>query len=518
PTSGSSSHLRQSPKSAELCPTPTPSALSYAPAPPLLRGILKRKASDEPGQPGSAGGHRDKRFHIDESRNTVKWFVKDQEDDDDDGEGEVEGEEEEDELEDEEDQFETEDVELEGDDAEDETTVAAQNVPATTSGASSSTVTDEDIHYDVSFDCSETTSSDIYDVMAKGVDTEAPPRHRWLSVEIVDLPPTSDSIKAVNYILKGADSLKSVTVKSRLDMPPENRDNTVLQIRSKNLKVINITGFIPKLQDMKTFGQLETLRLHHPMGFNLTHFDFIMADQKNLRCLELVEVRPLEGRSQRFVRFIPYHLPELRELKIQLLGRETIAMAQIFSRMRAPKCRRLEMSIDLDGLAKLPPALDEKAVNRFDVWRFLGVLGTWISDWRLDDSLQDRSVSKQEPAINSQVTSQGFRWHHKSSERSSRSYSGEVLLLCGDRVKDKVLVPWLEEINLYYSQQLLVQGVKFMGERCGKTVEGSHKDHYTFEDYFNRIRDAKEYDRSQHRCFVENLIRTALHALDPHGA
>ncbi|KAG9019444.1 hypothetical protein FRB90_002267 [Tulasnella sp. 427] len=290
---------------------------------------------------------------------------------------------------------------------------------------------------------------DVRDAFNRFVDNTIQRRNDWRSVRFTDLPPTWESVVTVDRALMGPKPrLFSATITTihGTTIPRLHR----LRFNSASLRHFTVTGFIPDLADNSTFPNLETLRIRQPKGVSPSSLVVLLARNKKLRSLELEDVRVLSGHL--FKEPDTFELPELAQFKLHLLQHETAEMTQIFTRLRAPSCKKLELTLDMDNLAEL-----EQSFKDFKdcVEAFLIQLGTWLSGWMTLDGggmkSNDRWLeSAAEGAWNKSI----FYWKLQgSSNGNHRNLSAEIRFHA-DRVSTKGIISrWAEDVKLYVEEE-----------------------------------------------------------------
>ncbi|KAG9022858.1 hypothetical protein FS837_006114, partial [Tulasnella sp. UAMH 9824] len=200
----------------------------------------------------------------------------------------------------------------------------------------------------VKFDGSMEYPNRVQSTLERFVDKVAPHRLRWSSVSFSNVPPTWKSYLAVARAFNGrAPALVSAKVTTIYGTTmPFVHSLRLFEGKGQAIRQITLTGVVPDLSDVPIFANIESLRVIQPMGICPAYLLRILARNNKLRSLELVEVRPSYARL--FQNIETLELPELLYFKLHLLKEDTIEMAQLFTRLRAPKCRRLDLAIDMD--------------------------------------------------------------------------------------------------------------------------------------------------------------------------
>ncbi|KAG8998364.1 hypothetical protein FRB90_012313 [Tulasnella sp. 427] len=276
-----------------------------------------------------------------------------------------------------------------------------------------------------------------------------PRRLNWRSVRFTDIPPTWSSALTVDRALNGPKprlfpvtitTIHSITI-TRLHP---------LRFETPTLRHLILTGFIPDLTDVSTFSTLQKLCVRHPKGLSSSSLVVLLARNSNILQLELEEVRLLLGHL--FRQPNTFGLSKLARFKLHLLENKTAEMAQIFTRLRAPKCKGLDLSIDMDNLNEL-----ELTFKNFKdcVESFLVQPGTWLSRWMILDGGKMRSgyhwlKSAAEGALNKSI----FYWRLQGSPaRGIRNLIAEIRLHADHLPTKKLISSWVEDVKLYCEKE-----------------------------------------------------------------
>ncbi|KAG8892643.1 hypothetical protein FRC00_011773, partial [Tulasnella sp. 408] len=230
----------------------------------------------------------------------------------------------------------------------------------------------------VKFDGSIEYPTRVESALERFVDKVTPHRLRWRSVSFSNVPPTWKSYLAVARAFNGrAPALTSAKITTIYGTTmPFVHSLRFFEGNAQALRHITLTGVVPNLSDVPVFANIESLCIIRPMGICPAYVLRMLARNNRLRSLELVEVRPSYARL--FQNIETLELPELVYFELHLLKEDTVEMAQLFTRLRAPKCRRLDLAIDMDHLKHLRLAFN---MLEFGLEAFLVELGAWMSHW-----------------------------------------------------------------------------------------------------------------------------------------
>ncbi|KAG9019445.1 hypothetical protein FRB90_002268 [Tulasnella sp. 427] len=164
----------------------------------------------------------------------------------------------------------------------------------------------------------------------------------WKSLRLTNLPPTWHSVLTVDQALNCAvPKLTSITVTTIYDttIPRLHR----LRFDTPRLRHVFVNGLIP---DLSTCANLQTLSLRRPKGVSAAPLVVLLARNSTLLRLELEDVRVLSGHLFREPE--TFEMSELVHFKLHLLEVNTAETAQVFTRLREPKCKTLDLSIDMN--------------------------------------------------------------------------------------------------------------------------------------------------------------------------
>ncbi|KAG8944185.1 hypothetical protein FRC04_002141 [Tulasnella sp. 424] len=335
----------------------------------------------------------------------------------------------------------------------------------------------------VQFDGSMEYPSSVEVALKRFVDRVTPLRSRWTSVRFNDVPPTRGSYSAVATAFGGpAPALTSAEVTTIHGATiPFVHALRFFAGEAPALRRVTLTGVVPHLEDVAIFANVESFHVIRPMGMGPGYLLRMLGRNDKLRHLELVDVRPSYARL--FQNIETLELSELVYFKLHLLGENTAEMAQLFTRLRAPKCRRLDLAIDMDNLKNLN--LQYNLLD-FDMEVFLVGLGTWMSRWivlnrawsvdRWVDSARDGASSK--PA---------FRWQYGVAfDGSYRALSADVRLEVESRRTKKIISKWVEDVKLH--AELVGEAVR-EGDGLGN-IE-------SFGSYRRRLLEARESENPE---------------------
>ncbi|KAG8944177.1 hypothetical protein FRC04_002133 [Tulasnella sp. 424] len=298
----------------------------------------------------------------------------------------------------------------------------------------------------VHFDGSMEYPSTVQSALDKFVDKVTPHRLRWRSLQFNDVPPTWSSYLAIARAFSGpAPALKSAEVTTiHATTMPFVHSLRCFSGDAGALRYVVLTGIVPKLEDVPIFARVETLRVIRPMGICPAYLLRILARNDKLRYLELVDVRPSYARL--FQNIETLELPELLQFKLHLLGENTVEMAQLFTRLRAPKCRQLDLAIDTDNLEALNLAFNDLG---FDLEAFLVILGTWMSKWIVLNST--RSVYRWVDPTPSGISNKPvLHWQYGGAvDGTYRGLSAVVRLGVESRCTKTIILKWVEDVKLH---------------------------------------------------------------------
>ncbi|KAG9010483.1 hypothetical protein FRB90_007796, partial [Tulasnella sp. 427] len=120
----------------------------------------------------------------------------------------------------------------------------------------------------------------------------------------------------------------------------------------------------------------------------------------------------------------------------------------IFTRLRAPKCRSLDLAIDMDNLADLNLEFNEWD---FSVESFLIHLGTWMSGWIVLGGDVTRSSDRWlEFAHEGATTKAIYRWQYvRSVNGEHRDLFADVSLHVDNRDTKKEMGLWAEDVKIH---------------------------------------------------------------------
>ncbi|KIO20308.1 hypothetical protein M407DRAFT_10953 [Tulasnella calospora MUT 4182] len=307
----------------------------------------------------------------------------------------------------------------------------------------------------VHFDGAAEFPSIVQSALERFVDKVAPLRLRWKSVRFNDVPPTWSSYLAVARAFNGpAPALVSANVTTIYG-------NTMPFVHSlrffggdaQALRHVTLTGIVPELSDVPIFANIVSLRIIRPMGISPAYVLRMLARNNKLRSLELVEVRPSYARLFQNVETL--ELPELLHFKLHLLNENTVEMGQLFTRLRAPKCCRLDLAIDIDHLKNLRLEFN---MFEFDMEAFLVDLGSWMSNWMA----LNRASSVEawvDPTPGGESSKPSFCWQYGGAFNGSyRSRSADVRLEVENRRTKQIVSRWAEDVKLH--AELVEAGVR----------------------------------------------------------
>ncbi|KIO29371.1 hypothetical protein M407DRAFT_227839 [Tulasnella calospora MUT 4182] len=307
----------------------------------------------------------------------------------------------------------------------------------------------------VKFDGSMEYPNMVQSALERFMDKAVPHRLRWSSVWFSNVPPTWNSYLAIARAFNGpAPALTSAKVTTIYGTTmPFVHSLRLFGGDAQALRHVTLTGIVPDLSDVPVFTNIESLRIIRPMGISPAYVLRMLARNNKLRTLELVEVRPSYARL--FQNIETLELPELLHFKLHLLNENTIEMAQLFTRLRAPKCRRLDLAIDIDHLKNLRLEFN---MLEFDMEAFLVDLGSWMSNWMA----LNRASSVEawvDPTPGGESSKPTFCWQYGGAFNGSyRSRSADVRLEVENRRTKQIISRWAEDVKLH--AELVEAGVR----------------------------------------------------------
>ncbi|KAG8952882.1 hypothetical protein FRC04_003331 [Tulasnella sp. 424] len=335
----------------------------------------------------------------------------------------------------------------------------------------------------VQFDGSMEYPSNVESALKRFVDRVTPLRSRWTSVRFNDVPPTRSSYSAVATAFGGpAPALTSAEVTTIHGTTiPFVHALRFFAGEAPALRHVTLTGVVPQLEEVEIFGKMESFCVFRPMGISPAYLLRMLGRNNRLRHLELVDVRPSYARL--FQNIETLELSELIHFKLHLSGENTAEMAQLFTRLRAPKCRRLDLTIDMDNLKNLNLPFN---FMDFNMEVFLVGLGTWMS--RLIVLNRARSVDRWvDPAPDGASSKPAFRWQYGGAfDGSYRGLSADVRLEVENRCTKKIISKWVKDVKLHAElvREEILEGVSL----------GSIE---SFGSYRRRLLEARESENPE---------------------
>ncbi|KAG9046641.1 hypothetical protein FS837_003919 [Tulasnella sp. UAMH 9824] len=306
----------------------------------------------------------------------------------------------------------------------------------------------------VKFDGSREYPNRVQSALERFVDKVTPHRLRWNSVSFSNVPPTWKSYLAVARAFNGrAPALVSakVTTLHGTTMPFVH-SLRFFEGSAQALRQITLTGIVPNLSDVPIFANIDSLRIIRPMGICPAYVLRMLARNNRLRSLELVEARPSYARLFQNIEIL--ELPELLYFKLHLLKDDTIEMAQLFTRLRAPKCRRLDLAIDMDRLKHL--RLEFNMLD-FGMEAFLVGLGSWMSHWIvLNRAISVDAWVDNIPGVDPRKSA--LRWQYGGFVGTYRGCTADVRLEVENQRTRQVISRWVEDVKLH--AELVEAGVR----------------------------------------------------------
>lgn len=197
----------------------------------------------------------------------------------------------------------------------------------------------------------------------------APFRPWWTSLVIVDIP-ASGGVSPLQHLFDPlASSLREIFIGTKNNLPLSTWQPLKFKIGAPNLRVLCVHGATPDLGDYPFSRQLERLHLVNPAWINTINLIGTLAINHTIRDLKLVNIKLALGEERLKQDIEVFDLPRLESFTLSTLSTSS-EFGQLFTRLRAPNCRKYDISVDLDQLAS--SKIKSNVVATTIEWNLLG--------------------------------------------------------------------------------------------------------------------------------------------------